>query len=110
MAERIRFYMDEHVSLAVTMGLRRRGANILTAQDSGMLRATDEEHLARAVAEGCVIFTQDSDFLRLHSAGISHRGIAYAPQQTPVGQIVRGLMFIYDALEPDDMIKRVEIL
>lgn len=28
----VRFYMDEHVSRAVTVGLRRRGLDVLTVQ------------------------------------------------------------------------------
>jgi hypothetical protein len=39
-----------------------------------------------------------------------HSGIAYAPQQTPIGNIVRGLMLIYQVLEPEDMVNHVEFL
>jgi hypothetical protein len=41
----IKFYMDEHVPAAVTAGLRKRGVNVLTAQEAGMVEAADEEHL-----------------------------------------------------------------
>jgi hypothetical protein len=57
-----------------------------------------------------VLFTQDTDFLRLHARGIRHPGIAYARQQTPVGEMVRGLMLIYQVLEPVDMQNHVEFL
>jgi uncharacterized membrane protein len=50
-----------------------------------------------------IIFTQDSDFLRLHATGISHSGIVYAHQKTPVGGIIRGLMLIYKVLDTNDM-------
>jgi hypothetical protein len=39
MAERIKFYMDEHVPRAVTDGLRRRGVDVLTTQEADMLEA-----------------------------------------------------------------------
>lgn len=110
MAERIQFYLDEHVPRAVTEGLRRRGVDVLTAQEAGMLQATDEQHLAFALSEGRVIVTQDAGFLRLHTAGRPHAGIVYAPQQTAVGTIVRGLMLIYDILGPEDMANHVEFL
>jgi uncharacterized protein with PIN domain len=106
----IKFYMDEHVPAAVTAGLRKRGVNVLTAQGAGMVEATDKEHLILATNQGRVIFTQDADFLRLHATGIEHAGIAYAPQQTPVGPLVRGLMLIYQVLEPEDMYNHVEFV
>lgn len=110
MADRVKFYMDEHVANAVTEGLRRRGVDVLTAQEAGMYPADDDKHLELAVKESRVVFTQDADFMRLHAAGLSHRGIAYVPQHTPVGYIVRGLMLIYDVLTPDDMVNHVEFL
>jgi predicted nuclease of predicted toxin-antitoxin system len=75
--------MDEHVPVVVSEGLRRRGVDVLTAQEAGMLGAPDERHLALAGREGRVVFTQDADFLRIHVLGHSHGGIVYAPQQTP---------------------------
>jgi len=102
--------MDEHVPRAVTEGLRRRGVDVLRAQEAGMLEADDERHLAFALSQGRVIFIQDADFLRLHAAGHLHAGIVSAPQQTPIGAIVRGLMLIYDVLSSDDMAGHVEFL
>ena len=110
MADPIKFYMDEHVQRAVTRGLRHRGVDVLTAQDAGMLQATDEQHLAFALREDRVIFTQDTDFLGLHAAGRPHRGIVYAPQQTPIGTIVRGLMLVHDVMSPEDMANHVEFI
>lgn len=107
---RIRFYLDEQVARAVAFGLRRRGVDVVTVREAGLLGAADEAHMARATTEERVIFTQDTDFLRLHAAGTSHAGIAYAPQGTPVGPIIRGLMLIHQLLEPEEMRERVEFL
>jgi len=102
--------MDEHVAKSVTEGLRRRGVDVVTVQELGLQAAEDQQHLQRAAQEGRVLVTQDTDFLRLHAAGIDHRGIVYAPQQTPVPQMLRGLMLIHDVLSPDDMTRHVEFL
>ena len=84
----IRFYADEHVSRAVIRGLRQRGLNVTTVSEADLLGASDVEHLEWAESEGRVIFTQDTDFLRLHDAGYSHAGIAYAPQGTSVSRVI----------------------
>ncbi len=110
MGTRISFYTDEHVARAVVRGLRHRGVDVRTVPEARLLGAMDEEHLERARAEGRVIFTQDEDFLRLHAAGVEHAGIAYAPHGLSVGEIVLGLMLIYQVLEPDDMTGHVEYL
>jgi predicted nuclease of predicted toxin-antitoxin system len=86
MLQRIRFHTDEHVARVVVRGLRRRGADVLTASESRLLGARDEEHLRRARAEGRVLFTQDEEFLRLHATGAERAGIAYAPQGASIGE------------------------
>lgn len=102
--------MDEHVSNTVSQGLLRRGVDVLTTQEAGLLSVSDKEHLKYAAGAGRVMFTQDADFLRLHSEGFPHQGIVYAPQQAPVSHIIRGLMLIFDILSPDDMVNHVEFL
>lgn len=107
MRQPIKFYVDEHVAKAVVNGLRQRGADVLTVLEAGLRGASDEEHLARAQTDGCVLFTQDDDFLRLHAGGVTHAGIAYG---TSVGDIIRGLMLIHQLLEARDMQAHVEYL
>jgi hypothetical protein len=110
MGQEIKFYTDEHVAKAVVNGLRLRGMDVLTVTEAGLLGASDEEHLARARNDGRVVFTQDEDFLRLHAEGIEHAGIAYAPQGTSIGAIIRGLMLIYQVLDAEDMQGHIEYL
>jgi uncharacterized protein with PIN domain len=106
----VKFYMDEHVHPAITRGLRLRGIDVLTAQDAHMLGATDEEHLMLATSSSRVIFTNDDDFLKLHSAGIEHAGIAFAHQRASIGRVVRALTLIHEILSAEEMVNRVEFL
>ena len=107
---KIKFYTDEHIDKAIIKGLRRRGVDVLTTPEAGLLGARDEEHLARALAEGRVLVTQDTDYLSLDAAGIKHAGIAYAPQRKPIGDMIRGLMLVYQVLDVIDMQDHVEYL
>ena len=106
----IRFYADEHVANAVAIGLRLRGVDILTVQQAGLGGAEDAVHLEFALAQTRVIFTQDTDFLHLAAEGRRHAGIVYAPQQTPAGHIVRGLMLIHQVLSTEDMAGMIEFI
>lgn len=110
MADVIKFYMDEHVPPAVVHGLRRRSVDVLTTQEAGMLSQDDDAQLRLATGQERVLFTQDEDFLALHNTSPKHAGIAYAPQQTSIGEMVRGLLLIHDVLTPDEMRGRLEYI
>lgn len=106
---KIRYHTDEHVSRAIVRALRRRGVDVQTTPEAGMLSAADEEHLAAASERGRVIFTQDEDYLILATKTM-HGGIVYAPQEKPIREIIAGLMLTYEVLEAEDMRNHVEYL
>lgn len=106
----IRLCLDEQIPSAVRDGLRRRGVDLLTTQEADMRGATDEELLVHALEQGRVMLTQDADFLRLHASGTRHAGIIYAPQQTPVGKIIHGVMLIVEVLMAEEMANHIEFL
>ena len=110
MVQPVKFYTDEHVAKAVARGLRLRGVDAITAAEANMLGATDEQHLAFALQEQRVLFTQDDDFFRLHAAGRDHAGIVYVSQPASIGQIVRGLMLIYQVFNAEEMHRNIEFL
>lgn len=110
MSARVRFYLDEHVHPAVAAGLRRRGVDVFTTQEARMRGASDTDHLALATRQGRVLVTQDDDFLRLNAERGDHAGIAYCPQRTDVGRLVRGLFLIFQVLSADEMKNHVEFL
>jgi predicted nuclease of predicted toxin-antitoxin system len=107
----IRFHLDENVDHAVAHGLRLRDLDVTTATDAGLIGASDGDHLAFALANNRVVFTQDQDFLRHHSAGDEHAGIVYSKQGArSIGEIVRYLHFVSDCLEPEDMRGQLEFI
>jgi hypothetical protein len=111
MPRTIRFHLDEHCDPAVAVGLRLHGVDVTTTPEAGLLHAEDEDHIAYCLRTSRVVFTQDKDFLRLNAAGVSHRGIAYCSQNSRnIGQIIDGLLLIWEIYEPDEMRGRVEFL
>lgn len=106
---KVRYYTDENVSRAIVSGLRQRGVDVLSVPKAEMLSASDEEQLAFAREQKRVIFTHDDDFLKL-ATDIEHAGIVYSSHQLAIGDIIRGLMLIYEVLEAEDMKNQLEFL
>lgn len=108
-------YMDVHVHRAITNGLRMRGVDVLTAQQDGFRRATDDRLLDRATELGRVLFSQDDDLLveakRRQVEGIEFAGVIYAHQmRITIGRCVAELELIAKLAEPDELANRVEFL
>jgi hypothetical protein len=107
----LRFHLDEHVAHAVAHGLRQRQIDVTTTTDAGLLAAPDEDHLNFALRENRVVFTNDSDFLRLVADGRHHAGIVFCPPEgSSIGDIIRYLALMNDCLSPDDVPNRIEYL
>lgn len=76
-----------------------------------MYRADDQSQIAYAWHEGRVLVTHDDDFLRWHSLGVPHAGIAYCRQEArSLGQIIEMLILMHDTLTPKEMIGQVQCL
>ena len=54
--------------------------------------------------------TYDDDFLRLAAQTEKHAGVAFAPQEKAVGEMVRGLTLIAEGMEAEDMQGHIEFL
>jgi len=108
---KIKFHLDENITLAIANGLRRRGIDITTTPEEGMIGQSDEQQLVFSLSQERVIFTQDTDFLRLHHAGLSHAGIVYCPQTSKsIGEILQGLVLIWEILNAEEMNNHLEYL
>jgi predicted nuclease of predicted toxin-antitoxin system len=84
---------------------------VTTTPEVGLIGATDAEQLEHAMTNERVIFTQDSDFLMIHRSGEAHNGIVFCPMESrSIGQIIRGLVDVWDLLEPEEIVGRVEFL
>jgi hypothetical protein len=107
--------MDVHVPHAITLGLRLRGVDVLTAQEDNARRLHDSELLDRATILGRVLFSRDADLLAEATArqrgGLSFAGVVYAHQlQVTIGRCIDDLEFLATATDPTDLEDRVEYL
>ena len=110
MSRPIRYVTDEHVPRAVADGLRKRGVEVITIEEAGLLGADDEEVLSFARTEGRVIVTQDQDFLQIAAGGADHPGVAYAPQGRSIGEMVRLLDLLVQVGTAEEIEGKVEYI
>ena len=108
-------YMDQHVPSAITQGLRRRGVDVVTTQEDGTATWGDEKILERATSLGRTLFTEDEDFLAIVSTwqqtGRTFSGLVFAQQlDITIGRAIADLELIAKALDPVDMLNRVEFI
>ncbi len=99
--------MDAHVPAAITRGLRRRGVDVLTAQEDGSARLEDAPLLDRAAVLGRIVFTRDRDFLaeavRRQRAGLPFATVVYARQlRVSIGQCVEDMELVAKAAAPEE--------
>ena len=108
--EKIKFYLDEHLSKAVVKGLKARGIDAESCVDLGMRTASDEEHLKLAFQQKRVIVTYDNDFLRLHNSGKPHAGIAFSTKPKSIGDMIAILLLMHDVLHAKEMENKIEFI
>jgi len=111
----VALYMDAHIPRAITLGLRMRTVDVLTAQEDDADKLPDPELLDRATELSRVIFTFDDDLLieaaKRQRENKSFSGVIYAhPLRISIGQCIRDLELIAKAGEPEDLRNRVEFL
>lgn len=100
----IRFYCDEDSqSRALLRALRSRGVEVASASEVGLLGQPDEAQLIWANEQGRVVLSHNvGDFCRLHGEflrdGKQHAGIVVAEQGSSVGERLRRLLKLNDAL------------
>lgn len=108
----IRFLFDVHVPLAVAEQLKRRGIDVLTAQDDNSARLLDHELLSRAGELGRTVVTSDVRFRVLAGSWQQNErafcGLVFAhPMHVTIGRMVLDLEIIAKTLSPEEMRNQV---
>jgi hypothetical protein len=108
----IALYFDVHVDHAIAGQLRLRQVDVLTAQEDGADRLSDELLLERAGTLTRPIVTHDIRFQALaedwQRQGKPFCGLIFAHQmQVSIGQCVRDLEIIAKATDPRDWVSQI---
>jgi predicted nuclease of predicted toxin-antitoxin system len=78
----IALFMDAHIPRAITIALRLRGVDVITAQEDNATDLSDPALLDRATVLQRALFTFDDDLLaeatRRQLQGIPFAGVIYA--------------------------------
>jgi hypothetical protein len=111
----IRFYMDVHIPKAITIGLKLREVDVITAQEDNAVTLPDPCLLERATELQRVLFTFDDDLLceatKRQMDGVLFGGVIYAHLlKISIGKCISDLELIAKSGEPADLMNRVEFL
>ena len=107
--------MDVHIPQAITVQLRRRKVDVLTAFDDDTQKLPDSELLTRVTELNRVLFTQDIRFRVLaqtwQQEGKIFSGLIFGHQlDGTIGQFVKDLEFIAKASDLEDWVNMVEYI
>jgi hypothetical protein len=108
----IALFFDVHVDHAIAGQLRLRQVDVLTAQEDGSARLSDELLLEHASTLARPIVTHDIRFQALaedwQRQGRPFCGLIFAHQmQVSIGQCVRDLEIIAKATDPQDWLSQI---
>ena len=111
----VSLYMDHHVPKAITVGLRLRGIDIITAYEDGTDQLDDNLLLKRAHELKRALFTQDDDLLA-EAAKCQHEesqvsGVIYGHQlRVTIGVCIQDLEIIAKSAESEELQNQVLFL
>lgn len=111
----LRLYMDHHIPRTITVGLRLRQIDVLTAFEDDAAMLDDSTLLDRASALRRVLFSQDDDLLReavrRQREGIAFSGVIYVHQRSmSVGACIADLETVATVAEADELYGQVLFL
>ena len=103
----LKIHLNEHLSSRLSKELRKRGFDVTSSQETGMLTESDGRQLAFAASEQRAILTFNvDDFVALHneylSANTEHWGIILSTR-VPIKVLLHRLLRLLNSLSADEL-------
>lgn len=107
-------YLDEDVHLGLGMALRKRGFDVIHAQELDRKGLSDAEHMANAIEQRrCLLSFNTKDFVLLHNEYAEHEkehwGIIVSKQR-PIGETLSRVLKVLQRFSRQSMKNRIEFL
>ncbi|MEX2215615.1 MAG: DUF5615 family PIN-like protein [Phycisphaeraceae bacterium] len=107
--------MDHHLDGRIVRGLRRKGVDVLTAEEDGYERHSDALLLERSTALNRVLVSQDEDFYaetsRCWATDEEFAGVMMIPSGTlTIGQAISTLYFWAATHDQAEFLNRREVI
>lgn len=111
----VSLYMDHHIPKSITVGLRLRDVDVITAYEDDADQLNDDQLIQRAHELSRALFTQDDDLLeeaaKCQREGITFSGVIYAHQlRVTIGVCIQDLEIIAKSGESKDLENQVIFL
>jgi predicted nuclease of predicted toxin-antitoxin system len=111
----ISLYLDEDVSKKIAAILKNRGFDVSHAVEAGMLSASDEEQLNKAILEKRTFLTHNKKHFRiLHerylTSGKKHFGIIVASRKRNPFETIKKLLNIIQTSSPEEMENQIRFI
>lgn len=108
-------YMDVHIPNAITLGLKARGVDVITAQEDHCAELSDPALLDRASGLGRALFSCDEDLLiegqRRQTENIYFAGVIYIHLlRISIGKCIEDLEFLSLAANKEDLENQIVFL
>jgi hypothetical protein len=109
MAQKIKYYFDEHMPRPVAQALEQRGITFIMAIDSNMIEKDDDtEHLPFATENQAILFTRYKPFAGRTAKCADHAGmICWTGGQNDFGGMIRLLSEFADNHTPEEVAGQV---
>lgn len=108
----LRLFADECVDARIVAGLRRRGVDVFTVGDAGLLGRPDRTQLEKARGLNLVILSGDQDFLllahRCATEGTAFPGLIFILPKSSLGEVIRAVALIASLYSPEDLAGWIE--